>query len=79
MKALPKGEGKQEGEIEEKLKHHCQQQSRCTEGYRASSPMKSLPYRYNGRDTETCLAEVEDIRCRIEHTYLRIGHSPQKH
>jgi len=74
MKALVPGEGKQEGEIEEKLKHHCEQQSRCTEGYRASSPMKSLPYPYNGWDTKTSLDGVEDKRCRIEHTYLRIGH-----
>ena len=74
MKALAKGEGKQEGEIEEKLKHHCKQQSRCTEGYRASSPMKSPPYPYNGWDTKTSLDGVEDKRCRIEHAYLRNGH-----
>jgi hypothetical protein len=74
MKALVKGEGKQEGDIEEKLKCHCEQQSRCTEGYRASSPMKSPPYPYNGWDTKTNLGGVEDKRCRIEHAYLRIGH-----
>ncbi len=36
--------------------------------------MKSLPYPYNGWDTKTSLDGVEDKRCRIEHTYLRIGH-----
>jgi hypothetical protein len=72
MKALVNGERKQEGEIEEKLKHHCEQQSRCTESSRASSPMKSLPHPYNGWDTKTSFDGVEDIRCRIEHTYLRL-------
>ena len=74
MKTLVKGEGKQEGDIEEKLKHHCKQQSRCTEGYRASTPMKSLPYPYNGWDTKTNLDGVEDKRCHIEHAYLRNGY-----
>ena len=73
MKALVKGEGKQEGEIEEKLKHYCEPQSRCTEDYRASPPVKSLPYPYSGRGTENYLDGVEDKRCRIEHTDLRIG------
>jgi hypothetical protein len=71
MKALAKGEEIQEGEIEEKLKHHCEQQSRCTEDYRATSPMKSLAYHYNGSDTKQSHDGVKDKPCCIEHTYLR--------
>ena len=67
MKALAKGDEVEKGAIEEKLKHHREQQSRCTEDYRASSPMKSPPYPYNCWDTKNSLDGVEDKRCRIEH------------
>ena len=72
MKALAKGEGPQEDEIDEMIKHYCEKQSRYTEDDRASSPVKNFPYHYNNQGTETCQDGIEDKCCRIKYSYMRI-------